>query len=575
MWPLLVGSDTSFLDAFLVPSAYIVSPFPTMSLIAKIPALISALAFGYGVGMAAPESTMHHVHDAVLGDSKKPAPKRVAARPAQKPERAAVKGEESNSLSQLRTSHAPSRYAEESDPGNRRRPRYARVQDLGVGEGTRDSFEEVEEEFDATETAAISRLQLPDLNLPVTRQTLKYVRLFTKSDRGRDMFATWLKRSGKYQEMIQGELRTRHLPEDLIWVAMIESGFDPTAKSPMGAVGLWQFMPATGAVYGLRQNRYVDQRKNAKVETLAAAHHLRDLYTRFGQWDLALAAYNMGYEQLLNRIDEIGTTDFTELVRQGALPSETSKYVPKIVAAAIVANNLERFGFDDVKVMRAVDGGEISVPPGTPIEIVARAAGVSTSLIRKMNPDVLGKTTPPGKSDYVMLVPSESMSQTVAALPGLIRNSKDGVEGQDVLDPIDLMNPDGFRPAEASEDMNLLSLLPKPTKKRRQTMRNPMDDDGSSMNDLPAPRYDADEDVRPRKGRENLVYRIAPGDTLIGIARDFGVDVDDVARDNNLKPKEQLKEGGLLKLNVRKDLLDFDKKEERSEGHPAKRAKDG
>lgn len=544
-----------------------------MSLLAKIPALISALAFGYGVGMAAPESTMNQVHDAVLGGEKKPATKRVASRAPQKIERSAVKGEESNTLSQLRTSHAPSRYADTDDPGNRRRPRYARVQDLGVGEGTRDSFDEVEEEFDATETAAISRLQLPDLNLPVTRQTLKYVRFFTKSDRGRDMFATWLKRSGKYQEMIQGELRSRHLPEDLIWVAMIESGFDPVAKSPMGAVGLWQFMPATGAVYGLRQNRYVDQRKNAKIETLAAAHHLRDLYTRFGQWDLALAAYNMGYEQLLNRIDEIGTTDFTELVRQGALPSETSKYVPKIVAAAIVANNLERFGFDDVKVMRAVDGGEISIPPGTPIQLVARAAGVSTSLIRKMNPDVLGKTTPPGRTDYVMLVPSETMSQTVAALPGLIRNAKDGMETTDVLDPVDLMNPDGFRPAEASEDMNLLSLLPKP-KKRRQTMRNPTDDDGA--NDLPAPRLDPDEDYRPaRKGRENLVYRIAPGDTLIGIARDFGVDVDDVARDNNLKPKEQLKEGGLLRLNVRKDLLDYDKKEEREGGHPAKRSKDG
>lgn len=548
-----------------------------MSLIAKIPALVSALAFGYGVGMAAPESTVNHVHDAVLGDSKKPAATRKVAvsRPVDRPEKSKVRGEESNTLSQLRTTHAPSRYAEEGDGRNRRTPEWARVRDLGEM-GTREAFDDVEDEFDATETAAISRLQLPDLNLPVTRQTLKYVRFFTKSERGRDMFATWLKRSGKYQEMIQGELRTRHLPEDLIWVAMIESGFDSTAKSPAGAVGLWQFMPTTGAVYGLRQNRYVDQRKNAKLETLAAVHHLRDLYTRFGQWDLALAAYNMGYEQLLNRIDEVGTTDFTELVRQGALPSETSKYVPKIVAAAIVANNLERFGFDDVKVMQAVDGGEISVPPGTSIATLARAAGVSTSLIRKMNPDLLGKTTPPGKADYVMLVPSETMSQTVAALPGLIRNAKDGVEGDDVLDPVDLMNPDGFRPADAGDDdQNLLSFLPKPKQKRRSTMRDPMDEPVGDASEIPSARLDPDEDLRPRKGRETVIYRVAQGDTLIGIARDFGIDVDDVARDNHLKAKEPLREGGLLRLNVRKDMVDADKKEERSDAHPAKRTKEG
>src|SRR4029453_16214578 len=111
-------------------------------------------------------------------------------------------------------------------------------------------------------------------------------------------------------------------------------------------------MPATGAVYGLQQSQHLDQRKNPRLATMAAAHHLRDLYLRFGSWDLALAAYNMGYEQLLNRIDTYGTSDFNELARQQAIPSETSSYVPKIAAAAIVANNLERFGFDRVDVSR-------------------------------------------------------------------------------------------------------------------------------------------------------------------------------------------------------------------------------
>ena len=179
---------------------------------------------------------------------------------------------------------------------------------------------------------------------------LKYVRFFTRTERGRGMFETWLKRSGRYQEMIQTELRERRLPEDLMWVAMIESGFDPRAKSPAGAVGLWQFMPATGDVYGLaaeplpRPAEEPAPRDRRPRRTTCATSTCR-----FGSWDLALAAYNMGYEQLLDAIDKYGTADFNELARQQAIPTETAAYVPKIAAAAIVANNLEHFGFDKVE----------------------------------------------------------------------------------------------------------------------------------------------------------------------------------------------------------------------------------
>src|SRR5262249_37382314 len=205
----------------------------------------------------------------------------------------------------------------------------------------------------------------------------------------------------------------------LIWVAMIESGFDPRIKSPAGAVGLWQFMPTTGAVYGLLQNRFMDQRRNPKLATMAAVHHLRDLHMRFGSWDLALAAYNMGYEQLLDAIDRYGTADFNELARQEAIPRETSAYVPKILAAAIVANNLEHFGFDQVELSRPLDEAEITVPPGTPLKILAKASGVATSAIRTLNPDILGEKVPPGRTDFLMMIPADTLSRARAALPAL------------------------------------------------------------------------------------------------------------------------------------------------------------
>ncbi len=547
-----------------------------MSLVDKIPPLVSALAFGYGVGMAAPDGALHQVRGALVAQAVT-APsagqgKKVAIEPIDPALDKRLPGKESDTLAQLRSAHAASRYG---DACTMRDPNqlFSRMPQQASRWAQDDDMADEGGEFDASETAAISRLQLPDLGLGVSRQTLKYVRFFTKTDRGRDLFETWLKRSGRYQEMIQEELRARNMPEDLTWVAMIESGFDPTAKSPAGAVGLWQFMPATGAVYGLRQNKFVDQRKNPRAATQAAVHHLRDLYMRFGQWDLALAAYNMGYEQLLDRIDQAGTTDFNELARQGALPTETSRYVPKIVAAAIVANNLERFGFDEVQPSAPVDGGEIAVPPRTALETVARAAGVSTSIIRKLNPDILGKELPPGKGDFLVTVPADALSRTAAALPSMVRMQRDGGGVDDVLDPLDLMNPDGFHPVAADDDHNLLALLPR-AKKKRHSYRDPALDDLTPQDDG---GRDADtvavDEPKPRKGRETVIYRVGSGDTLIGVARQFAMDVDDVARDNGLKPDAELREGGLLKLKVRKDLVDGDlpKGEAKRDREPAKR----
>ena len=269
------------------------------------------------------------------------------------------------------------------------------------------------------------------------------------------------------------------------------------------------------------------------------------------------AAYNMGYEQLLNRIDRAGTTDFNELVRQGALPTETSRYVPKILAAAIVANNLERFNFDEVHVASPVDGGEIAVPPRTSLETLARAAGVSTSIIRKMNPDILGKELPPGKGDFLVTVPAESLSRAAAALPSMIRRQNDSGGVDNILDPLDLMNPDGFHPVASDDDQNLLALLPR-AKKKRHTFRDPSLDDLGPSDDGPAETADRDDEPKPRKGRETLIYRVGAGDTLIGVARQFAMDVDDVARENKLKPDAELREGGLLKLKVKKDLIQVD-----------------
>lgn len=534
-----------------------------MTLVAKIPPLVSALAFGYGVGMAAPDGAISSMQTAVHGPGMRdgrPVASAVILAPPPRIAAADIGGPESETLARLREDVARERgegaSCEMSRPLHSRAPRYETRR-----EG---DLPEVDDLDTATDTA-LSRLQLPDLRGSITKRTLKYVRFFSRTDKGRGMFETWVKRSGRYQEMVQAELRDRRLPEDLIWVAMIESGFDPRARSPAGAVGLWQFMPATGAVYGLTQTPSLDQRKNPRLATQAAAHHLRDLYARFGHWDLALAAYNMGYEQLLRAIDRYGTSDFNELARQEAIPSETAAYVPKIMAAAIVANNLDHFGFEKVEVSRPVDGAEIAVPPGTPLKALAKAAGVSTSTVRGLNPDILGERVPNGRGDFLLTIPADTLARARASLPALVGSDQGEVE--DVLNPVDLMGntrEPSRRALMRGEDESLLSLLPPPKKRRslRDSLDEGRDDGDEDLEDLMGRR-------KSRKGRETVMYKVGSGDTLLGVARQFAVDVDDLASDNGLDTDSKLREGALIRLRVRKDVLDKSSKNDAPAAAPA------
>ncbi len=538
-----------------------------MSLLHRIPPLVSALAFGYGIGMTAPETAIAPVSAAVgvhRESERAPAAESPALRgrptgssakklPASAEGYAArTGGPESRELNRLR--EVGPQDASRGEVSEMERPTFSRPRLASSGEvDVADP-----DELDMAGSAALSRLQMPDLKLTITRRTLKYVHFFARTDKGRHMFEAWLRRSGKYQDLIQHELREWRLPEDLIWLSMIESGFDARVKSPAGAVGLWQFMPATGSVYGLVQNKHVDQRKNPKMATTAAAHHLRDLYMRFGSWDLALAAYNMGYEQLLDRIDRYGTADFNELARQEALPSETASYVPKIAAAALIANNLERFGFDQVEIMRPVDLAEVAAPPRLSLKTLAKAAGVSVKTIRTLNPDLLGDKLPPGHGDFLVNIPPESLSRAHAMLPVLLQTEPLAVDDIAVLDPVDLVGGREARIRKPGGDDSLLSFLP--SYKKRRALRDPIQDLVTGGGDDEAQDDDEiDEPLRrsrvKRTGRKTLLYKVGSGETLLGIARQFAMDVEDVAKDNHIGEDAKLRSGAILKLRVKPSVL--------------------
>ena len=247
----------------------------------------------------------------------------------------------------------------------------------------------------------LGALEKPDMPVRFDPAVVRYLTYYRDNPRGRSTLAAWVKRSGRYGTAIRKVLRDRGLPEDLVWLALVESGFDATIHSHAGAAGLWQFVPSTGRVYGLTVTRRVDERLDPERATHAAIQHLDDLHTRFGSWELAFAAYNMGYGGLLAAIRKFNTNDYWELRQlEAGLPYETALYAPKIFSIAIAARNCKVFGCDGIELDPPEPFGDIavdkvSVAPGVSLQELSSAIGTRPATLEALNPHLLGSRLPP------------------------------------------------------------------------------------------------------------------------------------------------------------------------------------
>ncbi len=406
--------------------------------------------------------------------------------------------------------------------------------------------------------AWLTRLDLPDLPVRWDDRVVRYLEFFRDDPRGRATFASLFKRSGRFRDMMRRTLRGKSLPEDLVWVAMIESGFEPVARSSAGAAGLWQFLPDTGRIYGLSIDRWVDQRLAPQAETAAAADFLGDLHRRFGSWDLALAAYNMGYGGVAAIVRRYNTNDFWSLARtEGTLPWQTTLYVPKILAAAVVAHNLAAFGFAELAIDPPVEYDEVNVSPGTPLSLVAQAAGCTPRDLDGLNPELRALRTPPaGEGDvaYPVKVPrgkgdaaAQALSRMRAGQPALDRYV---VRFGETLDQIaaahkttagKLVELNAIAPGEAVRGGTVL-LVPRADAPAAT----------AAVSGAAAPKptvvVPAEEFVYP--DRKRVFYRVQVGDTLPEIAGALHVPVDDLDRWNDIDPAARLQEGMTLQAFV-------------------------
>lgn len=393
-------------------------------------------------------------------------------------------------------------------------------------------------------------LKMPDMPVRWDERVVRYLQFFHDDPRGRGMAALGWRRVGRYRDVIRAALRAEKVPESLIWVSMVESGFEPKTKSPVGAMGLWQFMPEVGRIYGLRVDRWMDERQDPVKSSQAGARYLADLHRRFGGWELALAAYNMGYGGLLSAIRKYNTNDFWELSRfEAGIPWETTLYVPKIIALAIVAENPQVFGLEATAPEGALTFDTIKAPPSLSLEAIARASGSTAGELGALNPHLLARRTPPAPlSDYEVRVPagkggeaSRRLSDEVGREPKLslatVRFGQTiaslatelGVSRSSLAELNGLAYDENPQPGESI--LVPAALRPAPSSTERPV--------------VVAPRSPA-----AIAGKQRVFYRVIGGDSLAAVAAAFRVQADDLRSWNHLDPTARLQEATTLQVFI-------------------------
>jgi membrane-bound lytic murein transglycosylase D len=409
--------------------------------------------------------------------------------------------------------------------------------------------------------AWLAKLEMPDIPVRWDDRVVRYLEYFRDDPRGHTTFANLFRKSGRWREMIRRALRRRTLPDDLVWVSMVESGFDPTARSAAAAAGLWQFTADTAKIYGLAVDRWLDQRLDPQVATDAAVEHLADLQRRFGSWEMALAAYDMGYAGLSAVVRRYNTNDFWSLSRtEGTLPWETTLYVPKIIAAAVVTHNLATFGFGDVVIEPPVPTDDVACPPGTALASLAQATGCTTKELQALNPELRSGRTPPlvdGDAAYSVKVPAGKGGAAAQAL-GKIHREQAPLERYVVRFGETLEQIAAVRKTTAQRLVELNAIAPGEAVRGGTVLLVPKGDGAATAApSAPAPPpagaktsviVPADVFVYP--DRRRVFYRVQTGDTLREIANALHVSIEDLDRWNDLDPSARLQEGMTLQAFV-------------------------
>ncbi|MCX8031720.1 MAG: transglycosylase SLT domain-containing protein [Thermodesulfovibrionales bacterium] len=299
------------------------------------------------------------------------------------------------------------------------------------------------------------------------------INLFT--NKIKEKFALWLQRSAKYLQIMKDILKEKNMPTDLVFLPLIESGFNLNAYSRAHAVGPWQFIESTGKRYGLIIDWWRDERKDPIKSTKAAANYLKDLYRMFGSWELALAAYNAGEGRILKALKKSYSDDFWDLLRTNHIKDETKNYVPHFIAAALIAKKPEDFGFQLIDYHEPLKFDEITLHEPVDLDIIAQCANTTIYEIKQLNAELRRWSTPPNVLKYTLRLPANSKElfwENLNAIPPNQRFSYDTYKvkkGENIrtiskklkIPPIAIIELNGLTGLESFRAGDLIKIPPK------------------------------------------------------------------------------------------------------------------
>src|SRR3954464_12867660 len=359
-----------------------------------------------------------------------------------------------------------------------------------------------------------------DLPLVMNDTVAGYINFY--SSRGRGTLERALVRAGKYREMIEKTFREEGVPQDLIYLAQAESGFQPLALSRTGARGIWQFMAGRASEYGMNRNWWLDERQDPAKATRAAARHLKDLYKQFGDWYLAMAAYNCGPGNVQAAVRRTGYADFWELYKRDVLPRETKNYVPIIVAMTIMAKNPKQYELESIYPDRPAEVDTVTIDYPVDLRLVSEIIDVPAETLQELNPSLLRMTTPKDGS-FDLQLPAGTKDKYLATIAAI---------------PADKRVLWRYHKVESGETLASIAKKYHTTPAQISNVNGLEEDDIQAETRLIIPMSGSRDSDSMVFSKRPTRYRVRRGDTVLSVADDFGVPPERIRRWNRLKGNE-------------------------------------
>ncbi|MEO5656963.1 MAG: LysM peptidoglycan-binding domain-containing protein [Nitrospiria bacterium] len=391
---------------------------------------------------------------------------------------------------------------------------------------------------------------IPTYDVPIILNSSVESHIEYFNTRIRDKFELWLSRSGRYLPLMREIFKKNNLPEDLVFVSLIESGFNPYAYSRSAAVGPWQFMKGTGKHYGLRINEWIDERRDPVKSTEAAANYLKDLYAMFNSWPLALASYNGGEGRVGRAMAKSKADDFWDLRSTRYLHPETRNYVPKFMAATIIAKNPEKYGFN-LHYHDPLQYDEVEIDRPTDLRLIAKVAGIPYEDLKNLNPELKHGITPLDYPNYLLKLPfgtKAAFDENFAKIPEWEKTVwvKHVVQRRETLASI--AKKFGTTTAAIRE----INHLKRSTLRVGTSILVPTGNHGAPTieEERPATVTSAALVIEEPRIAKPFTYRVKRGDTLWNISKRFNTSVAQIRKWNGMGTRSTIRSGQRLILHI-------------------------